>query len=174
MIDERLAASIRRMRQVADGYLADARILETKVEATSDAAYLLQLTAFEILLKAVLRGHGAVVEPHHGYSAHIENLPAIVRARLWETAADRMGSYADFSNPGALLSTWSTNFSKLRYSYEAYDGKTTEEVRALGEAWLARGAKIEEATFRYHPEELTGVLFALKAELDTVFGDSRQ
>mgnify|MGYP001561460760 CR=1 FL=1 len=170
MIVEPLLSSIERMRRTADGYLDDADILQSQIDSVSDAGYLLRLTAFEILLKAVLRCHEAVVKPHHNYRAHFENLSPEVQEHLWKVAASRMGPGAEYSDTGRLLTEWSTNFSHLRYSYEAYEGQSSEEVRAMGEAWLASGGKLEEASVRYYPEELTGVLYALQAELESLLG----
>lgn len=46
------------------------------------------------------------------------------------------------------------NLVNLRYPYEKYEGLTEKEYLALGEDWVKAGASLEEAHFRYFPEEL--------------------
>jgi hypothetical protein len=59
-----------------------------------------------------------------------------------------------------VLKELGENFIALRYPYERYKGKDERQYRTLSDNWLSNGANLQEATFRYHPEELTGLLFA--------------
>lgn len=165
MKDESLAAAIDRMVDVGQRYLADAALLQTNPHAASEGAYLLRLTAFEILLKALLRSSGTVPGRHHRYEDHFAALPKEVCARLTEGAAARMGPIAAYGELPLLLRTWTYNFVALRYEYESYEGKTADEVHAIGKAWLAEGAELADATFRHYPLELDGLLCALHTEL---------
>ena len=50
----------------------------------------------------------------------------------------------------------------LRYPYERYENLTEEQHLSLGDQWVAKGAPLEEATFRYHQRELRGFIEALR------------
>ncbi len=166
-MNEPLTEDIQRMVGTARRYLVDATLLERSLDVSSDGSYLLRLTALEILLKALLRFLGKVPGRHHRYQEHFAALPPQAATRLIQAAALRMGPTAAYSDTPALLATWAANFVALRYPYEAYNGMTADEVHRLGAAWLAGGAKPEEATFRYHPLELDGFLCALQDLLHT-------
>lgn len=158
--------TIQRMRGLADNYLADANSLEESYPPPqSHGSYLLRLTAFEILLKALILANNASPMKHHNYEHHFRELPCALQERVLEAARCRFGPHADFSNPVGLLRTWTHNFSHLRYSYEAYDGMSEKEVQALADSWIADGAKDEQATFVLFPLELDAFVEMLKGEL---------
>lgn len=159
------SSHINRMRAHAEGYLADAELLAQQASAVSDGAYLLKLIAFEVLLKAALLKNGTAPARHHKYTPLFDQLPSAARERILAAAASRFGSHTDFRCPPRLLDTWSANFVRLRYAYETYEGMTAEEISTRGEAWLADGAKVEEADFQYHPLELQALTEALLADL---------
>jgi len=62
----------------------------------------------------------------------------------------------------AVLAEWGSNFVSHRYPYERYENLTENEYRALGRAWVDNGASLEDAAFRYHPEELFGFIYAIR------------
>lgn len=159
-------ASLIRMRDHAQRYLADASSLQQMLVAESDGASLLQLIAFEILLKAVQRAHGGTPARDHKYTQLFDGLTADVRCRVLAAARARLGPRADVSDLPRLLSTWSSNFVALRYAYEAYDGMEQEEVDKRSAEWMAAGASIEKADFKYYPMELRALTEALNEELD--------
>ena len=158
-------AQLLRMRAHAKGYLADGRKLQQMTFATSDGGYLLQLIGFEVLLKAALRVHGTKAAETHRYRALFRSLPQEVQDRLLDKANSRFGPHANFSNLDTLLDTWSSNFVKLRYAYESYEGMSAEESARRGEDWIAAGARIEDADFQYYPLELQALTEALLEEL---------
>lgn len=160
-------AQLLRMRAHARGYLADASILQQMTFAASDGGYLLQLIGFEVLLKAALRVHGIQPGPTHQYRALFQTLPQAVQDRLLAHASGRFDPHANFSNLAALLDTWSSNFVKLRYAYEAYEGMSAEESVRRGADWIAAGARTEDADFQYYPLELQALAEALLDELPT-------
>jgi hypothetical protein len=165
MNDELLADVVRRMVQKAAGYEADADFLNGRVGSRSDGAYLLELLAFEIRLKALLRIHRT--QSHgHSYAKLFSRLPGETQVRVVRQAMDRMAGGADFSDVSGLLKTLGRNFVALRYAYEKYEDMSAEEVRELGDEWVAKGANTEDATFSYYPEELYGLNGALKREVD--------
>jgi HEPN domain-containing protein len=166
------APDIDRMRRVAEGFLHDATLLQSDLRRESDGAYLLQLTAFEILLKAVLRFSGHSPQPTHRFADLFNGLPATVRDRVLNNASARFGPHADFSQPMALLEELGKNFIALRYSYEPYQGLPAEEYDALGQGWAESGAAPMRATFRYHPMELTALTESLQRELPAMPGQS--
>lgn len=166
MTSETLLLQIRLMAREAGDRLSDAAILSSAVQTRSDSAYLLQLLAFEILLKATLRIYGIDATQGHRYDELFGLLAPNVRARLVEAASSRMARAGDFSRLDELLTTWSRNFVDLRYPYERYDGMTPEEYSARGEAWVAGGAEESQAAFVYHPVELDGLTHALQVEVD--------
>jgi HEPN domain-containing protein len=158
------------MKREAEDRLADADFLSQSICRRSDANYLLQLLAFEILLKAVLRITSVNAKRGHSYRDLFEALPAETQASVRRRAIERMGNGADYSGLPKLLETFGRNFIALRYPYERYEGLSDEAYAAMGEAWVRRGAPLGSATFVYHSEELYGLNFALLAELDAWSG----
>lgn len=158
---------ITRMVRLAEDYLADAEILAQTTCMRSHGAYLLQLTAFEILLKALRRLHDDTLSRSHDYRGLFEGLPVQVRGELIRLAQARLGPEADYADPGVLLDHLSANFVALRYSYEKSQGESLEATRARGEQWLAQGAPLDRADFVLHPEELFGLTEALREFLPT-------
>ncbi len=164
---EALIFQIRLMAREAAKRSADSAILSSTVAgAGSDSAYLLELLAFELLLKATLQISGVKPPANHSYSRLFALLPSGVQNRLRDTAISRVGPEVDFSNLGRLLDTWGRNFVSLRYPYEKYEGLTEELYRARGETWLQNGADENAADFVYYPEQLHAFTHALKTEVD--------
>lgn len=50
----------------------------------------------------------------------------------------------------------------MRYPYEKYNSMSELEYAAVGDNWIASGANTSDADYRYHPEELLGLTFALQ------------
>jgi HEPN domain-containing protein len=153
------------MSREADDRLADAELLESHAESTSDSAYQLRLLAFELLLKATVRIHDGAPGRSHQYPELFQSLPNGVSSRLVDVARDRMTTSADYSHVDSVLRVLATNFVELRYPYEKYEGITAEAYIARGTQWIEGGASLERADFVYHPEELNGLVFALQAEV---------
>ena len=152
------------MQQEAADRLWDAEILATSAHRRSDAPYLLQLLALEILLKRLgLQVHKKI--PHgHNYKQLFCDLPAEQQQRIVRKAKLRMGPEANYSDMPQLLELFSRNFIRLRYPYEAYAGMSEDEYIAVGAEWIKAGAPVEAATFQYFPNELRGLLDALNEE----------
>lgn len=156
-------ASVSRMIDAAAAFRADAAQLSAALTVSS-GSYLLQLVAFEILLKALLHAHGLTPPKTHEYAELFGALPVDVRTSVIARAGERMSTSADFSDIVQLLSTFTANFKTLRYPYEAYSGVSAAAYAAAGHAWAAKEAPNSEAVFVYCPEELFGLTEALEAE----------
>lgn len=133
------------------------------VDGLSDAAYILRLLSFELLLKMLVEEHAGVSAPkHHRFEALFELLPDPVRERLLELAGERIGPSALADSPIVVLKELGENFAALRYPWERYKGLSEQQYAALGPAWVAQGSPLGAAVFRYHPEELYGLTHAAK------------
>ena len=166
-IDE-LALQIKLMANEAAKRSADSAILSSTVAgAGSDSAYLLELLAFELLLKATLQINGIRPPANHSYAKLFTLLPTQVQDRLSGAAASRVGPDVDFSDLGHLLDTWSQNFVSLRYPFEKYADLTEQQYRAKGDTWMQSGADVNTADFVYYPEQLHAFTHALRTEVDT-------
>lgn len=133
------------------------------VDVLSDAAYILRLLSFELLLKMLVEEHAGVSAPkHHRFEALFELLPDPVRERLLELAGERIGPSALADSPIVVLKELGENFAALRYPWERYKGLSEQQYAALGPAWVAQGSPLGAAVFRYHPEELYGLTHAAK------------
>ena len=152
---------VARMCRLAEEYLADAQLLSTASNRQSHADYLLQITAFEILLKALRITHGLPPKRNHSYSDLFDDLPEPVKLQVRTLASERLGPSVDYSRLSDFLKAYTYNFGALRYSYEPYEGQTDEQVHKSGTQWLEAGAKVEEADFAFYPEELFGLTEAL-------------
>ena len=162
----RKKAHLERMYKAALEYLNDADLLRTSLNKSSDADYLLKLLAFEILLKAIAFAYDVRPKKNHSYRALFDSLPQDVQQRILTKAQERIGVRGGGPSLLDLFERFAYNFVGLRYSYEVYEGSTAEELRERENVWLTGGAKEEDATFTYYPEELFGLIFALGIELD--------
>lgn len=160
------------MMREAEDRLTDAAHLATRSDDTSDSAYLLELLAFELLLKAAVLLDGHTPGKEHNYRKLFHLLDSAARQSMI-LAAGRVADGADFTNVDGLLDTWSSNFVTLRYPFEKYAGMTEKEYLQRGEQWLARGATLQTADFVYHPAELLGFVSALDAHLQARLPPSR-
>lgn len=70
-----------------------------------------------------------------------------------------------------MLADWSHNFVALRYPYEKFLNDTAEAYLKRGDDWHAAGSPLETADFRFHPEELLGMLHALRVEAERRFAE---
>lgn len=140
-----------------------------------DSADLLRLIAFEIFLKLL---HEVALgkksgERRHRFRKMFDALPADMQSRIISVAGQR-GPSALSSNLYGVLDDWTANYEKLRYPYEHYEGMTEAQYLEMGQDWVERGAPLEQATLRYHPEELSHMLYALQtmanAEAETLCG----
>ena len=169
---DKLALQIKLIANEAAKRLADGEILSSTVAgASSDSAYLLELLAFELLLKATLQVNAIKPVPSHSYSKLFTSLPCEVQERVRDVARSRVGPEVDFSGLHGLLDTWGRNFVNLRYPYEKYRGLTEDEYRARGDAWLQKGGNENAADFVYYPEQLYALTHALRIEVDTWLRD---
>lgn len=152
------------MLREAERLVADAQYLRGKVNAESNGAYLLELLALEILLKCCVLLETGSLEHGHDYVHIFLRLESGARRAIVDAAARRMGPIADYSDAYWLLALFSSNFVRTRYPYEIYKpGLSESDFIRLGTEWIDRGAKIEEATFDFRPNELYGFIHALSA-----------
>jgi len=152
--------ALRRLRD-ADT-LSDA----TGLSEQSDSPYLLRLLGLELLLKLI---HEAVLFKAgrgHEYAQLFNDLPGDLQERLLSLAGERVGPSALASKHVLVLQEWGRNFIALRYPWERYSNMSEDEYSQVAKTWAGRGAPLEEATFRYFPEELVGFLAALRTVAD--------
>ena len=157
--------------------LEDAEVLDRayRVDTRSDSAHLLQLLGLELLLKLVYEiTLQRKSTHHHAYEQIFEALPDHLQNKILKLVGERVGPSALSTNVAAVLKEWGKNFIALRYPYERYESFTEEQYAALGEQWIAKGAPIDEATFRYYPEELFGMLHALRLIAEEIANQSLQ
>ena len=128
----------------------------------SDTAYLLQLLGLEILLKIVFEAALSKPAWGHEYEKLFDKLPQDIQVRLLSLAGERVGPSALAVDHEPVLKEWGQNFVALRYPWQRYELLTEDQYSTIGEAWVSKGAPLEEATFRYHPEELVGFIAALR------------
>jgi HEPN domain-containing protein len=150
------------MLALADQYSSASETLSRKVANFGVASTLLSILSVEILLKCLFLLEFGERPLGHDYSKIWSRLPPECRCRLLEVGTSRFAGHVDFSNAEKILDDWSKAFQKGRYSYEANDDLTDEQVASKGEAWIAAGALIDQADFAYHPIELQALSFALR------------
>lgn len=153
------------MMREADRRLQAADLLRQTGD-DSDSAYLLRLLAFELLLKGVLEKATGKAETHHHYDKLFAQLPLDVQKSLLSAASGRIGPSALTPDHNAVLKDLASNFVALRYPYEKYGHMTQTEYERVASDWIASGAEVATADYRYHPEELFALTFALQQHLD--------
>ena len=158
-----------RMLRDAEDRLNDATILATSLHTRSDAASLLKILAFEVLLKCAVFTNGGNPPKSHNYLILWQSLPESAQDAILSVAADRMPGHAELSNLEWLLRNYRFVFERARYFYEFYEGYTLQEQSELGEFWVNLGSPDCEADVQYKPNELTclveGLLAYVKREL---------
>lgn len=159
---------LRLMHQEALQLLRDADTLSHAMPLgeRSNSPYLLRLLGLELLLKFVHESVVRIPDCTHKYEKLFCNLPPELKTRLLSLATERVGPSALDQNHESILQQWGQNFIALRYPWERYKALSEEQYLNLGEEWLSKGAPLEEATFRYHPEEMVGFLAALQHVAD--------
>lgn len=160
---------LRLMLREASQRLEDADLLSNaSTTYKSDSAYLLRLLGLELLLKCI---HELTLgEPPkrtglgkgHSYAAIFMALPDEAQSRILQIAGERIGPSELSNNAVRVLEEWGKNFSALRYPYEKYELLSEQQYREQGERWMRAGAPLDEAVFRYYPEELFGFIHALR------------
>lgn len=152
------------MRQEALQRLRDAETLSEAMALgeQSDSPYLLSLLGLELLIKFVFESVLRKPSRGHEYEKLFKELPSAVQARLLCLAGERVGPSALAESHESVLQEWGQNFIVLRYPWERYATLSENQYSRAGNEWVAKGAPLEEATFRYYPEELVGFLAALR------------
>lgn len=153
---------VRLMATEAKQRIASANLLSASAGDHGDSAHLLELLALELLLKASIRIHTRESARGHKYQALFRMLPGRTQASLLAVASERVGPDARYAEIGQILAEWGQNFVSLRYPFERYEGMDYAQYVAKGRAWIESGADESVADFRYYPEELAGLLFALE------------
>jgi hypothetical protein len=149
------------MLRESESRYASAKLLQAAGD-NSDSAYLLELLGFELLLKVVVERSTQSVACGHNYKSLFASLSPQEQADVLRIAGERIGPSALGTDHEGVLADLGSNFVKLRYPHEKYGHLTQQEYAQVGPAWLAAGAKLADADFRYHPEELLGLGFALR------------
>jgi hypothetical protein len=156
---------VARMLRDAEERLHDADILAGAPSGGSSSS-LLRILALEVLLKAVQYATLGAYQPHHRYVELWSALPSEARAQILAVAGDRFPGHACFNDLDALLKDWEFAFMKGRYYFELYEHQSAAEQRKTVEAWLARGAPLDEAQVSYHPLELQALAYGLIGYLE--------
>ena len=153
------------MRREGIQRLQDADALSERwdSEGTSNSAYLLRLLALELLLKCLCLASGCDENKvrGHKYGVLFKMLPVPTKDEFLRLAEARVGPSGLTTNLEQVFADLSANFIDLRYPYEKYKGLDERRYIELGDEWVAAGAQLETATFRFHPQELYGLNHAL-------------
>ena len=150
-------ALVVRMIASATAFRSDANFLSAQVAAASNASALLNLIAFEILLKALLAARGIPVPFTHDYAVIFSTLPIDVRDRVATLADERDPMLRAGSRIAELLPEFASNFTSLRYPYEAYVACSDDAYESASVGWVAAGAPEADAVHRYYPGELFAI-----------------
>lgn len=168
------------MHREAVRRLSDARLL---VEADplgsrrADSDHLLELLGLELLLKFLFEFEHfrKADEFGHNYKDIFSALRPETQARLISLCGERIGPSAFTQDATNILAEWGRNFVGLRYPFERYKGFSEEKYAAASARWLKKEAKLVSATFKFYPQELNGVLYALQTIANEcahrIFGD---
>lgn len=181
MDDHKLMSDhLRRMLAEARARRSDAELLDGSLDKSSDSSEIIKVLVLEVLLKAALYANGIRWQGTkgygggHDYSALWTKLPSDVKSHVLSYACDRLSGNTDFTDIESLLKDLSSVFMRARYYYELYEGKTLEEQRVEGDAWVACGRPMSEAKVRYHPLELLCLIEGLETYLESKLAEFQQ
>ena len=76
----------------------------------------------------------------------------------------------DFSDLKTVLGDLEYAFLKARYSYEVNAKLSDQKISEKGQDWVDAGAPLDEAGFRFHPHELSALVFALCLHIQEKLG----
>jgi len=157
---------VKRMYKEANNLIYDAGILSRNLDQKSDAASLLKILGFEILLKcALLVGNKKPKKTHNYYNLWLA-LPGNAQSKILQYSKSRMHDINNFSNLEKLLNNYQYIFEKVRYYYEFYEGYTLDEQHELGKFWKEIGAPLDEADVQYYPDELECLIFGVSKYIE--------
>lgn len=159
---------IQRMLHESGGRLHDAHLLDSSIDKRSDSSSIIKVLAFEVLLKCALYANDTVwtAQIGHDYCKLWNLLPQECQTFAVEKAAHRRPGKTDFTDIEALLTDFNRVFTRARYNYEFYEGKTLGEQTEIGNNWIQRGADLSEAKIRYRPHEIFCLTEAMMLYLD--------
>lgn len=152
----------------ASAYLRAGQCLRMKLEDFGPSGTVLDILAFEILLKALVLAEGKEPKFSHKYYEGWLKLDTETRARLIEYASVRFAGHSDFSDPEKLMTAWNEAFTKYRYDYEVNETRSIDEIERVSEQWDGSN---ETADFAFYPLELLGLIEAIQAELKNHLSD---
>jgi hypothetical protein len=146
----------------ANARIHDADILSSSLRAASDSGVLIQVLAFEVLLKCALTACHRRFKRNHNYRHLWDCLPGDARDQILASARSRMPGHADLSDMPKLLCAYQYVWEKGRYFYEHYEGWRQDDVEGLGALWIELGADVDEAEIVYFPNELDCLIYGLR------------
>ena len=154
--------AVKRRREVAANHLQTAEFLSVKLDPTfGDSAVLLQVTGFEILLKALrLATTSTSKGGSHNYLNIWLEIPKNVRDCIIENAQLRFVGHTDFSILNNIFDSWQKAFEKFRYSYEVNENRSFEDIELASKNW-------DNPDFEFYPLELTALCEAINDWLDS-------
>lgn len=153
------------MHKCAIERLTDAELLaksDPQKDRRYDSDYLLKLLGLELLLKFILEIETMKNSRSysHFYYKLFEDIPHATQTRFLDLCGKHIGPSELSTDHISVLKELGENFIALRYPYERYKGMDESEYITQSDNWLSNGANLQEAAFRFHPEELTGLLYA--------------
>lgn len=158
------ADSLKRIYRSAHEYWTAQKLLSSYSFANNfgNSQPVLSVLTFEILLKCVyLIDLNEQPNFGHDYLKGWNCLPPASRQNILECAKDRYGPDADLSDLPAVLKDFKIVFLRARYSYEKNQDQSDREVEQKGWKWEEAGAPLNTADFRFRPDELSALVFAL-------------
>ena len=152
------------MYEEALGRLVDAETLAGAMTLSeqSNSPYLLRLLGLELLLKLIYEITLRKPGKGHDYAKLFDELPGNLQKRVLALAGERLGPSVLCLKHTRVLQEWGMNFVALRYPWDRYPDVSEEEFARIGMQWSDEGAPLDEAVFRYFPEELFGFLLPCK------------
>jgi len=162
---QRLPIRVRRMLRASERWLANSELHARDVRRESRADYLLDLLAFEILLRATYLVHVGTQRSVHNYVRLFQALPNQIQFEIYRLALRRLGPGADVSDIQGLLSCFSRHFVALRHDYDVLGDLVDDEVARREREWIENGTPLQAADPDYHPVALFGLTEALREHL---------
>ena len=151
----------------ATNMLQDVDVLSSSVDTAGNSASILSVLAFEILLKCAF--YVSTGDPYsnlgvsgHDYERIWENLRDADRKAIMAKAEERLPGVANLTETNAILKKLRNVFTKARYDYEFHWHDTDQERVEKGQAWVGRGAPLDEADWHYPVHETTSLIYGLK------------
>lgn len=158
-----------RMLIAASSYYEDADILAESADSDGDGSIQLRILSLEIFLKCarlIEHGQRKTRKGGHDYSSIWSDLSPSTQTFVLQAASARAHTSLNAQSVVDVLKDLQCVFELARYPYELLADEAEPSIAKRGADWQAAGQPLDQADFRFHPEETMTLVHGLRLWVD--------